>query len=51
MKFVTSVKQERNGEQVQAIKLAVSEQELRKMLEEIGLYLKTTYAKSLKGIF
>ena len=50
MGLIQSSTEENRGEKVQMVKLKVKEPELRAMLERIGQYLKTTYARSLKGV-
>lgn len=49
-KLLVGVKQLVGGEQISAVKLAVREEEIRKMLQQIEPYLKGSYGKSLKGV-
>lgn len=50
MKLIINVKQEVNGEQVALIKIGAQELDLRNILEKIETCLKSSYAKSIKGI-
>lgn len=50
MKYLKNLKQEENGVEVPAVKVEVPEGKIKELEEKIEIFLKSSYAKSVKGI-